>query len=1060
MKRYYHKLKKTGFFRISFILIPIVFIFLSSCVPRWNLYDLHRLKDDSEDTTPSADFAVFTVEATNCTTVKVVFTEEVEQTSSEIASNYSIIGLSVSSVERDTADFSIVYLTTSDQQNINYTIMVNGVLDIHSNPLGSQNSKVFRGDAAPYLQNVGSYYSDPDYFVTVFYSEEVETVSSEDVANYSITGLSIFSATQDTANRAKVTLVTDAQTNGASYTLTVNNVLDLTGNTITTPCSMDFTGTGVVDTTPPSVISAVLIDENTAEVQFSEPIDQVTSEIAANYSIEDSGGNPVVVISATRQSDNSKVWLDISGLFSKGLYNLIVSTNVKDVNGNSVESTGNTAFFAGQGTYILSASAVSYTSIKVVFSDPVEQSAAETASNYSIPGLIISSAVQDGADFTVVWLSTSAHEDINYTLTVTVFIDQDSEIFAGDVAPYLESVCSSSNTEVVVYFSEAVDTTSAEDKANYAISSGLMVYSATRDTVEPSRVILQTDSQVGGTTYTLSITNVKDLNENPIQSPSSMGFIGTGVIDSTNPMVLSAYLIDSNTVCVQFSEPMDQPSSENNNYYTIRDNTGNKPSVTAATRQSDLSKVWLDITSSFSSSLYWITVDTGVCDLNLNPLMGPPVNTISFTGEGIIPTSFTDGAVVVDPINEGPNSYSLLLEYKGRIYIGPADADNRVFRMKPDGSDPELVSFTFHVGGTYTNTLDPGPDGEDGIDYIAGGQINGTEYLFIGPSNLGGLDYIYFTTGSGKVLDFSPMDLSEVTGGNTEGVSAMIFYSDNLYVGLPDTGGNRPYLYRIIDIKENPAKDVDVINLEGGDMTRIGANGSPEKNEAGKVSIDSFGIFNGMLYLANGGHNIVNGDGGILRSTTSIPLNYKDYPGDWADVTPITSMEWNNSPLNDRFSLELSKVSKLIPAEKAIPQMALFNNKLYIIRNTIGSPNGPQLWKYDGVNWSLVANNGMGITDMGNINNLYISLLVVNGDRLYIGYDNDTDGIQLWRTVAGITDPEFDSDFEPVLTDGLGDPANNQRIYHGLSITDGGTDYLWLLCGKDGGNVRVYRTKN
>jgi hypothetical protein len=108
----------------------------------------------------------------------------------------------------------------------------------------------------------------------------------------------------------------------------------------------------------------------------------------------------------------------------------------------------------------------------------------------------------------------------------------------------------------------------------------------------------------------------------------------------------------------------------------------------------------------------------------------------------------------------------------------------------------------------------------------------------------------------------------------------------------------------------------------------------------------------------------------------------------------------------------------------------------------------------------MTADNGSGITDMGNIKNSSITLLVVNGDRLYLGYDNDSDGVQVWRTAAGVTDPVFQTDFEPVSTDGLGDPGNNRRIYHGLSMADGGLDYLWLLTGKDSGIVSVFRTSN
>jgi hypothetical protein len=62
--------------------------------------------------------------------------------------------------------------------------------------------------------------------------------------------------------------------------------------------------------------------------------------------------------------------------------------------------------------------------------------------------------------------------------------------------------------------------------------------------------------------------------------------------------------------------------------------------------------------------------------------------------------------------------------------------------------------------------------------------------------------------------------------------------------------------------------------------------------------------------------------------------------------------------------------------------------------------------------------------------------------------------------VFGVTDPVMEAEFEPVSTDGLGDPVNNQRFYNGLSIPSGSADYLWILSGKSGGNMRIYRTIN
>jgi hypothetical protein len=745
-------------------------------------------------------------------------------------------------------------------------------------------------------------------------------------------------------------------------------------------------------------------------------------------------------------------------LFSKSLYYVEVSTAVRDLAGNPLlGSPDNRVSFAGEGTSITLAQATSNTGVRVFFSNDVPLPDAEVVGNYSIPGLSVLSAARDGGNFSIVDLTTTAQEDINYTLSVSGVIEPDTAIFGGDVDPYIVSVSSYGNTVVVVYFSEAVELTSAETETNYSIV-GLSIMQATRDAVDTSKVLLDTSSQADATIYTLTVSGVEDLTGNPVAMPNYEDFYGTGTVDNTQPTVMSASRLDSDTVEVQFSEPMDMASAEVVLNYSIVDNLGGPVSVSLATMQPDPSKVRLDILGSFSESLYTLTVDPGVMDLNGNGMAASPEDKVSFEGEGMIPQTLGDGPVMIDPLGDGTSNFGMLTKYRGRVYIGPADSDNAVFRIKPDGSDPELVSFRFHVNTTYTNSLDPGPTGEDGIDYIAGGFIGGIEYLFVGPSKSGGnLEYLYYTSDSGSNLDFNPMDLGPELGGQTKGVSAMAVFNDNLYVGFPDTGGSRPYFHKIVNIMETPQRDIDYFNLEGKEFTRIGTNGSPS-NGAGTIGIDSFGIFQNKLFLGNGGAGNVDEDGGIVRSTVNDPGPYNTNPADWEDVTPTAIPEWYDG--GNRFSMELASLNKLIPTDKAFPAMAVFNNKLYVIRNTKDLSDRPQLWKYDGITWSIVADNGSGISDMGNADNSAASLLVVNGDRLYIGYDNSSNGVQLWRTVLGVTDPNIEADFEPVSTDGFGDPVNNQRIYHGLSISSGGEDYLWLLSGKSGGTVSVYRTNN
>jgi hypothetical protein len=618
--------------------------------------------------------------------------------------------------------------------------------------------------------------------------------------------------------------------------------------------------------------------------------------------------------------------------------------------------------------------------------------------------------------------------------------------FSGDVSPYIKSVSSYSDKEIVIYFSEAIDTASAQDNSNYTITN-LTITSAARDSSNHSKVILLTSSQRDGRKYIITVGSVKDLTGNYLSGQYSKEFIGNGPIDTTPPIVLFALLVDENTVEVQYSEPMDMASSEEPVNYTIDDKNGNPVSISTAVRQPDYSKVWIDIDGTFSENLYILKVSTDVQDESANPLTWYPKNIVSFAGLGSVPEYFNDGPVIVNPIGEGNNTFSMLARYRGHIYIGPSDADNAIFRVKPDGSDPGIVSFIFHGEDKEDDTMSmsPGPDREEGINYICGGMIGGTEYLFIGPYKTWDgsyIDYIYGTTDRGSTIEFDYLDVDPYLGWYTKSVSSMIVFNNFLYMGFPNRnpgygdGPKKPYF-----VKATSIDPFEALDLMAYDMPAIGYYGG---NTTWKLGIDSMCVYNDKLYIANGGSYDIGSNGGIVRSTNNNPSDYGSSPGDWEDITPVGETEWHAATRN-RFSIELQKVDRLIPSDKAIP------------RNTT---DGPQLWKYDGFQWKLVADNGSGLTNMGLPGNDFISLLVVNGDRLYIGYDNSLDGVQIWRTVPGTDEPDLTTDFEPVTDDGMGDASNNLRIYHGISIADGGEDYLWLLCGKEGASLRVFRTKN
>lgn len=82
------------------------------------------------------DFApiILLVTPTSKTTIYVTFSEEVEDTSAEVATNYTIEGLAVLDASLNGNDPDQIILTVSVMSEVDYTLTVNGVEDLFGNP--------------------------------------------------------------------------------------------------------------------------------------------------------------------------------------------------------------------------------------------------------------------------------------------------------------------------------------------------------------------------------------------------------------------------------------------------------------------------------------------------------------------------------------------------------------------------------------------------------------------------------------------------------------------------------------------------------------------------------------------------------------------------------------------------------------------------------------------------------------------------------------------------------------------------------------------------------------
>ena len=95
--------------------------------------------------------------------------------------------------------------------------------------------------------------------------------------------------------------------------------------------------------------------------------------------------------------------------------------------------------------------------------------------------------------------------------------------------------------------------------------------------------------------------------------------------------------------------------------------------------------------------------------------------------------------------------------------------------------------------------------------------------------------------------------------------------------------------------------------------------------------------------------------------------------------------------------------------------------------------------------------------------NTHFTLLEFVGNYLYVGYDNASNGANVWRanmtSVSSGSSPA-ETDFTVVNVLGIDGTNPNQRIFSHVTYNDAGKDWL-VVVTRDGSNpMKVYRTTN
>ncbi len=297
------------------------------------------------------------IQALSNTVVKVLFTETVDEATATTAANYVMNNdLAVTKAEIDSADDSIVWLTTSTQKvSTSYKLTVSNVKDEYGNAISSSNVAYFNGmpvdDSEPTVKSAVASVESGTTYVTITFSENVSETTAKVAANYYFGsdigyGISV-KKISDSVYRVKVNALTD----GTLYTVVVNNVQDLAGNTVDYDDKNNekqFVGKVSADTDKPRLVTAYTVDKRTVKLIFDKAMDPTNLVANASYSIKDKDGNAVSfsIKEPDKASSNKEVTLrmttDVFTNLANGnstTYTIKVLSGLMGVNGAAVDTS-------------------------------------------------------------------------------------------------------------------------------------------------------------------------------------------------------------------------------------------------------------------------------------------------------------------------------------------------------------------------------------------------------------------------------------------------------------------------------------------------------------------------------------------------------------------------------------------------------------------------------------------------------------------------------------------------------------------------------------------------
>jgi hypothetical protein len=604
------------------------------------------------DTTPPT---IQSITAISSTEVDVLFSENVDQTTAELSTNYALSGgATVSNAVRDGSNSALVHLTTSSLTNgETYIVTINNVEDESANAIVSDSQESFEylvieeaeaGDVV-----VNEFYASPNSESTIPNVEFIELLNISEkfiqLENWTFsdaTGTSsaftsfrldpdeyviltnvgngtLFNSYGDVLEVANFrslnnggddiivtnSLATDiytitytTSTSGISTELINPNGPDYSLNNYGLSTDADGGTPGsinsIFDDTPDTTPPAIVSIEVISSTELDVTFDEPVQESAANVLGNYSIDGGITITTTERDNDdNLLVHLTVSELVSGDTRTLTIN-NVTDISGNAIAANSTMDF-----EYIL-------TEVAEVGDVVINEFYASPNSERTIPSVEFvelfnrSEKFIDLASWTFSDQSSTSSSFGSFIIRPDSFViltETDNGVLFDSFGDWLEV----GNFPALNNGGDSIIISNASSLIIHEIKYTTSTSGVSTELINPN-----------GPDYTSN--NYGLSTELAGGTPGSINSIFDDTPDTTPPTISNIEVVSQTELQVTFNEPLDEPSSETISNYAIDGGA----TVTSATRNDeDLSIVQLVVSSLVSGEVRTLSV-TGVSDLSGN----------------------------------------------------------------------------------------------------------------------------------------------------------------------------------------------------------------------------------------------------------------------------------------------------------------------------------------------------------------------------------------------------------------------------------------------------------